>query len=86
MNDRPSERDAELEAARDLAAAWVAKAAEAEAARRQAAEELAVVRGELAAARREIHALRNTRLLRWTARPRRLYAGLRRRIGVTPDR
>jgi hypothetical protein len=50
----------------------------AEAMRERLARERAALAGALDQATRELDALRATRILRWTARPRRLYGALRR--------
>jgi hypothetical protein len=70
-------RDDELRAAREVAATWMARAVTAEAAAAAAAEELARRDDEVAELRAELEVLRRTKLLRWTAAPRRIYATLR---------
>ena len=69
--------DEELRAARDATAAWMARAVTAEAAAEAAADELRRRDDEVAELRTQLEALRRTKLLRWTAAPRRLYANLR---------
>jgi hypothetical protein len=69
--------DDELRAAREATAAWMARAVTAEAAAVAAAEALARRDDEVAELRAELDELRHTKLLRWTAAPRRLWADLR---------
>lgn len=70
-------RDDELRAAREATATWMARAVSAEAAAAAAAEELHRRDEELAEVRAELEVLRRTKVLRWTATPRRIYANLR---------
>jgi hypothetical protein len=69
--------DEELRAAREATATWMARAVTAEAAAAAAAQELARRDDEVAELRAQLEDLRRTKLLRWTAAPRRLYADLR---------
>lgn len=69
--------DEELRAAREATASWMARAVTAEAAAAAAADELRRRDDEVAELRSQLEVLRRTKLMRWTAAPRRLYADLR---------